>query len=105
MQNQRHLIGTKHNAEKLNKAVHTQRKLGEQAFVKEDQTSYANALASLNAICDHLNLLYYQMTRDLDTRSTLQKTEDRAKGILESVSRLAAARGRTDLQDELQLLP
>lgn len=107
LQNQRHPIGARHNAAELNKAIHTQRKLGEQAFVKEDQASYANALASLDAIFDHLNHLHYQMTRDLDTRSPSQKADDMARGMLEeieSVSRLAEARGRTDLQDELQLL-
>jgi hypothetical protein len=107
LQDRRHLIDAKHNAAELNKAINTQRILGEQAFSNSDQTAYANAWAALEAIHDHLNLIYYKLVRDLDTRSEAEKAEGMVKGTLEEIEmieQLAIARGRSDFRTEMMLL-
>jgi len=107
VQDRRNLIGPKHNAAELNKAINTQRLLGEQAFANEDQASYANALVALDAIRDHLYVLYSSMVSDQDTRSETEKADGMVKGTLEeieNIEQLAIVRGRTDFKNELVLL-
>lgn len=107
LESQSGLVGAKYNAVEVRQTIKTQQLLGEQAFLNKDRTGYANALASLQAISDHLGLLYYQMTKTLDTRSAQEKAEDLLQGVLaeaERVNILAIARGRTDLQNEIDLL-
>jgi molecular chaperone DnaK len=107
LQDQRNLVDAKNNATELNKSINMQRVQGEQAFADEDQIRYANALVALNAIRDHLNLLYYKLVRDQDTRSEAEKAESMVKGTLEeieNIEQIAIARGRPDFRNELMLL-
>lgn len=102
-----YLVKSKHNAVEEKRHIETLFIQGKQAFVNEDQISYANALASLNAIHDRLAVQYYSILREQDTRSESEKAEDLVKAALEefeNVDRRSADRGDAASQNKLARL-
>ncbi|GCE07570.1 Hsp70 family protein [Dictyobacter aurantiacus] len=107
LQDQHTIVGQKHNAEELNKAINSHFVEGKRAFASGDQATYGNTLVALDAIRDHLSMLYYNVMSDQDSRSETEIAESMVKGTLEEIEhieQLIIGRQRSDLSSELVLL-
>ncbi len=96
-----------HDPDEMAKAINTQRIQGEKAFRDGDQTAYSETLVALEAIRDHLIRVIQKGLKDQDTRTDAQKIADFAKAAIKEASEIgqfAAAQGRKDLQEEIELI-